>query len=112
MSSFASGFFVLGAVAIAYIILGLFMIKFPPKKINYFYGYRTPGSMKSQNRWNFAQIYSAKEFIKSGIGVLIISSILYSVTDTFIEPLLVGILIVISVIIPVLKTELALKKKF
>ena len=41
-------------------------MKFPPKKINSLYGYRTSSSMKSQERWDFAQIYSAKEMFKAG----------------------------------------------
>ncbi len=30
----------------------------PPKKINHFYGYRTPRSMRNQDTWDEAQRYS------------------------------------------------------
>ena len=49
-----------------FITTGYVILKFPPKK-NSFYGYRTANSMKSQERWGFAQKYSAKEFIKYGV---------------------------------------------
>ena len=37
---------------------GAVMFRFPPKEINYFYGYWTKSSMKSQYRWDFAQKHS------------------------------------------------------
>ena len=66
-----------------FIIAGIVMILFPPKKINYLYGYRTKNSMKNIDRWNFAQNYSAKIMIFSGfffsltslIGMYILSLI-------------------------------------
>ena len=36
-------------------LAALVLSKFPLKKINYFYGYRTKASMKSQESWNFSQ---------------------------------------------------------
>ena len=42
-------------------LVALVLSKFPPKKINYFYGYRTKASMKSQESWNFAQNYTSKK---------------------------------------------------
>ena len=47
-------------VGIVFILAGSIMYVFPPKKINSFYGYRTASSMQSQQKWNFAQTYSAK----------------------------------------------------
>ena len=44
-------------------LVALVLSKFPPKKINYFYGYRTKASMKSQESWNFAQNYTSKNEI-------------------------------------------------
>ena len=53
-------------VGISFIIGGWLMQKYPPKKINFLYGYRTSSSMKTQERWDFAQGYAAKEIKKSG----------------------------------------------
>jgi len=54
-------------------LVGFFLFTFPPKKINGLYGYRTSSSMKSQERWDFAQIYSSKEMIKIGIILMLLS---------------------------------------
>ena len=39
------------------IIYGLIMMKFPPKEINLFFGYRTERARKNQEVWDFAQKY-------------------------------------------------------
>ncbi|NQX77480.1 SdpI family protein [Gilvibacter sp.] len=41
------------------IVLAWLFKKYPPKKINSFYGYRTPKSMKTQATWDFANQYSS-----------------------------------------------------
>lgn len=61
---------------IIFIIVGIITLKFPPKKINHLYGYRTPNSMKSQSRWDVAQLYSSKLMIIIGIVLFSISMIL------------------------------------
>lgn len=58
-----------------FLIAGFVMLKFPPKKINNLYGYRTSSSMKSQKRWDFAQTYSAREMIKLGVILVLLSLI-------------------------------------
>ena len=51
---------------VLFLAAGLAVYFNPPKKINGLYGYRTEKSMKSQDRWDFAQIYAAKKMILSG----------------------------------------------
>lgn len=60
-------------VGAIFIIAGLVMLVFPPKNINSLYGYRTRNSMSSQERWEFAQKYSAKELIMAG-GLMCLTS--------------------------------------
>ncbi|MPS71691.1 MAG: SdpI family protein [Chryseobacterium sp.] len=55
-----------------FIIAGLVMLIFPPKKINTLYGYRTPRSMKNIDNWNFAQQFSAKLMLIGGFVILFI----------------------------------------
>lgn len=57
---------VLGITGVLTVIFGFIFLKYPPKRINWFYGYRTSGSMKSQKRWDFAQKYSARGMIQAG----------------------------------------------
>lgn len=42
-------------------LVALVLSKFSPKKINYFYGYRTKASMKSQESWNLRKISHQKK---------------------------------------------------
>lgn len=52
---------------------------FPPKKVNYLYGYRTFRSMKSQEAWNFANRFSAKYLL----GVSLITCLMQAFALTF-----------------------------
>lgn len=60
-------FVILTSSGTLFILLGAILYKKPPKEINFMYGYRTLASMKSQDRWDFAQVTSATEKIKTGI---------------------------------------------
>lgn len=58
---------------IIFMIMGIIMNIFPPKKINGLYGYRTASSMKSQEKWDFAQKYSAKIMMAIGLFLVVLS---------------------------------------
>lgn len=94
------------------IIAGWLIMTFPPKKINYWYGYRTRASMKSQQRWNFAQTYSgywmtiwgAVMGAGAGLGYLLAPEILKG-------KFWVGLLVMLFfVAIPIIQTERQLRK--
>ncbi|MDH4058176.1 MAG: SdpI family protein [Cyclobacteriaceae bacterium] len=53
------------------LILGYVYYRFPPKKINHLYGYRTPRSMRSLGAWDCGNQYSAKALlVVSGLTCL------------------------------------------
>lgn len=58
------------------IIIGYIMYRFPPKKINYFIGYRTRKSMKSKKNWDFANKFCAKLWFNTGLVMLVITIVL------------------------------------
>ena len=58
---------------IIFSVTGMIQYTFAPKKINNLYGYRTPSSMKSDERWQFAQKYSAVKLIVVGLSLLVVS---------------------------------------
>lgn len=62
-------FLTVGSTAVIILVVGLLLKRFPPAKINPYYGYRTPSSMRSQERWHFAQRYSASVMIRMGATV-------------------------------------------
>lgn len=106
-------FLMLTIVGIVFAIIGLIMHKFPPKKINWFYGYRTNSSMKSQERWDFAQIYSAKLLALIGCCLTAISFLkMFWEVSQKTEMLFGFILTIGAVVLLLIKTELAIKKKF
>lgn len=43
-----------------FVLLGIVLYTFPPKKITPLYGYRTKKSMSNQRSWDFAQKHSSK----------------------------------------------------
>jgi uncharacterized membrane protein len=89
------------------------MLLFPPKKINWLYGYRTASSMKSQERWDFAQCYAAKEIIKVGGFILLTASIglVYEPNEN-ISAAIVSVIILTATIVLFVRVERAIKNRF
>lgn len=59
------------------LLLGWLLKKFPPKKINHLYGYRTQRSMKNQATWEAANTYSSLVFFKVSLYGFFIPVALY-----------------------------------
>lgn len=100
-------------VGLIFILAGLITLKFPPKKINALYGYRTSNSMKNQDRWKFAQNYSSKEMIKLGF-ILMLTTIIGFITNfDSLTNMFIGLgLMILTVIVLLIRVENAIKKKF
>ena len=100
-------------IGIIFMITGGILYQFPPKKINYLYGYRTTASMKSQQRWDFSQRYSAKKMVQAGVLFFVLSFIGLFLPSTDFIQLGVGLpLALCSCLFMFFTTERALKKKF
>lgn len=104
---------ILVSTGLFFMLAGLITLKFPPKKINWFYGYRTTSSMKSQERWNFAQRYAAKELTKSGLVLIIIGFLgsILKLDDMAAIFITLGVVIA-SVVVLYFRVENALKRHF
>ena len=89
------------------------MYKFPPKKINSIYGYRTASSMKNQERWDFAQLYAAKQMIKYGLllSVFGLVGLVYEPSESTSTILGLGLMI-LMVILLIVKVEKKMKEEF
>lgn len=94
-------------------IAGFILLKIPPKGINMLYGYRTKNSMKSQERWDFAQKFAANEMIKSG-SLLLLSSLLgFLLNMDYLTATGVGlVLILVAAAYFIWRTEKYINKKF
>jgi uncharacterized membrane protein len=94
-----------------FVLVGLFVLKFPPKKINSLYGYRTGSSMSSQEKWDFAQKYSARLMVKWGAVLALTGALEFVFKVTEHQGLVLGFgLLGGFVILIVTLTEKALKK--
>jgi uncharacterized membrane protein len=110
-----SPFFVVCILSgIIFTIGGWFFQKYPPKEINHWYGYRTPSSQKSQERWNFAQKYSSKEMIRLGVMFMIISLFGFVLPGSYvlIEAFAGVLILLILTIVLLFRVERAIDKEF
>lgn len=94
-------------------IIGGIMLSYPPKKINKLYGYRTKAALRNQQTWDEANRYSSKQMLYCGsilLAIGIFSFLSPSIGRTNIN--IATVLTIIFSILPVLLTELHLKKVF
>ncbi len=105
-------------IPILMILFGHILWKYPPKDINAVYGYRTSRSRASQEAWLFAQTYFGKIWFYEGIGLLVVSVVgMLPLLGGQVEEIgkgggiLCGVQVVL-LLIPIIPTERALKKKF
>ena len=97
-------------VGLFFSLAALITMKFPPKKINGIYGYRTSRSMKSQENWDIAQRYSSRLMLKQGLGMLAIGGLLIALPLTEEVSAVISIaLLVVSVVVLFVQTEKKLK---
>lgn len=67
-------------------ILSILFYRFPPKRINAFYGYRTNQSMQNIENWNLANVVSSKFMISSTIFSFIVAFIFQNtITNLYID---------------------------
>lgn len=97
---------------VIYLITGMLMKRFPPKKINDFYGYRTTRSKKSQAHWDFAQLESSKYIIQTAYYCLLISIPFFFLEHKASHIWIAIIVVTILPFISIIQTEKALKKTF
>lgn len=101
------------AVGLIFSLVGMLMWLFPPRKINYVYGYRTRSSMASQQRWDFAQKYSARLMAISGLLLVLSSFIKMGFKMSVSQQLTIGVVLILAaVVVLIVLTEKAIQNKF
>ena len=92
-------------------LLSIIFWKFPPKKINNFYGYRTHRSMLNEDIWQFANATFNNNFIiYSGISfIAALIFVYFSSVEISWQPM---VLVFLSIAVSIIKTERALKDNF
>jgi len=101
------------------ITFGRYFIKSSgPQNINMLFGYRTPMSMKNNDTWEFAHLYCGKLWRHIGLSMLPISAVamlfLIGQEKNTIEIFALAITGVqlVFLILPIIPTEMALRKNF
>lgn len=79
---------------LAYVLLGTILMIFPPKKKNFFLGYRTNASLRSQAHWDFAQQYSSKMLIRVGCCMLACSFLSLTINISVLSSNIIAIFII------------------
>ena len=105
--------------AIGHLLIGPLMIlisyifaKYPPKKINDLYGYRTKRSIRNQDCWNFANRHSIRLMWKISLLTCVVQGIGVILLDEGVALLTATIVLVATLIYSVYLTEKALKNTF
>lgn len=100
-------------IPVLMIIAGCLMSKYPPKKVNWFVGYRTRKSMKDEKVWKIANQYCGKLWIKIGVIMLILSVLLFALIcfKTIILSETILAIIVLCQIIPLLLSGVMVENK-
>ena len=94
-------------------LAGYITKRFPPKKINHLYGYRTRTSIQHQEAWDFAQKFSANEMMKLGTIMLVLAGAIWLADIQFKGDIVVAI--AMTVVFPLFmffQVEQELKKRF
>jgi len=105
-------------IPVSMIGFGSFFIKNAPREINFLFGYRTPMSMKNKETWIFAHSYCGRLWRIYGwvmLAVSIIAMLFMFGKDIDAVGIFGGILCLVQcvvMIIPIIFTEIALKKNF
>lgn len=107
-------FIILTLVGVLFLAIGLFLMKFPPKKINSLYGYRTSRSMQSHEAWHFSQKYSSRILAVVGLvfAILGVGSLFFPKLDDMVSALVSISVVLGGVFIMFFKTERQLAKRF
>ena len=95
------------------IVMSVIAIRFPPKKINSTYGYRTKASMRNQQTWEEANRYSSKLMLLCGAILAVTGLLSFFMSSLNQTSTITGtILTLLCSLLPIPLTERHLKKLF
>lgn len=92
-------------------LLSIIFWKFPPRKINNLYGYRTHKTMQNQQIWDFANATFNVAFLKysgfSFLAALVLAN--FAQNKLTWQPM---VLVALSILVCIIKTERAISENF
>jgi len=113
MHSDSTALFIMVITGGIFAITSMISYIFPPKKINFLYGYRTSSSMKSEERWRFAQRFSAIAMLQSGLAMLLVAGFVsVSKFSEAVNTVIAWTVLIAAIAFLFIRTEHAIKRKF
>ena len=104
---------ILGVTGLIFYVAGYIQFKYPPKKINFLYGYRATTSIRSQEIWAFSQTLSAKKIQQLGIYLFFGGILAYLINIDQFFAMWIGISLVTgSPVLLIFQVEKELKRRF
>lgn len=104
---------ILGVTGLIFYVAGYIQFKYPPKKINFLYGYRTTTSIRSQEIWDFSQTLSAKKIQQLGVYLFFGGILAYFINIDHFFAMWIGISLVTgSPVLLIFQLEKELKRRF
>ena len=103
----------LRVTGLIFYVAGYIQFKYPPKKINFLYGYRTTTSIRSQEIWDFSQTLSAKKIQQLGVYLFFGGILAYFINIDHFFAMWIGISLVTgSPVLLIFQVEKELKRRF
>lgn len=98
-------------IGLLFVIMGLILQRFPPRKLNSWYGYRTTRSMSDQATWDMAQQVASKEVLKMGVVLCIMSLLGFLISWFGDRAFIVGLgLVIFSTVMMIVRVERKLRE--
>jgi len=115
MGNLASWFFGPQLLGVVFLIIGIILYLFPPKRINNYYGYRTESSKRNQQTWDAANRYSTIYLLKISLVLIIAGFILTALLKEIAVPLKIKVastvlLLIVSGMAPAILTIVSTEK--
>ena len=95
-----------------FLVIAFLFRHYPPKHINALYGYRTGGSMKSQERWDFANQRSSELMLRLAFLLLLVQAGTLYFFEPEISLLFASLVLLLGITGILISTEKELKKRF
>jgi uncharacterized membrane protein len=100
-------------ISLVFVAGGMIMARFPPKKINPLYGYRTRRSMQSPEAWKYAQRVSSRKMVLCGlVGLVVFVLTWMSECNEGVNAILMIATLILSIFYVIYSVERNLKRKF
>ena len=104
---------ILEVTGLIFYVAGYIQFKYPPKKINFLYGYRTTTSIRSQEIWGYSQTLSAKKIQQLGVYLFFGGILAFFINIDHFFAMWIGISLVTgSPVLLIFQLEKELKRRF